>query len=153
MSYPLAIVDACPEEFDIDLSPAEHIADSKTIDAAGKSLIEEFAFRFGFSYDSYLATDLERQYFWSSGRRGLVAFVRQGRHVVVIGGLLAPEEHWGELLDELVDFARPRRYTLTFFNVDRRQAAALRRHGFQTTKIGEEAVLDLNACRWKLHIR
>lgn len=133
----------------LELTPPEHVADPKSIDAMDKLRIEEFAFRFGRSYDSYLATDLQRQYFWSSGRRGLVSFVRSGRHVVAIGGLMAPEDHWADLLGELLAFVRRQSYTLTFFNVDRQQAEAFRQHGFQTTKVGEDSLIDLAECRWK----
>jgi phosphatidylglycerol lysyltransferase len=131
------------------VGPAEHLADATRIDADTASSIEQFAFQYGRYYDSYLATDLTRQYFWSSGRRGLVSFVRFGRHVVVIGGLLAPAEHRGALLGEFLAFGRAHKYSITFFNNAQPDLSVFREHGFQVTKIGEDAMIDLASCTWK----
>ena len=50
-------------------------------------------FRHGRSYDAYLVTEPGWEYFWSRGRRGVVAIARQGRYLFSSGGLLAPRRH------------------------------------------------------------
>lgn len=111
--------------------------------------VEEFAFRYGRGYDTYLVTEFNRQYFWGANRCGLVSFVRQGRYVFVIGGLIGPMEHWGELLADFLTFCLAKRYRPSFFNVDGVQASFLRLAGFEVTKVGEDAVIDLAECSWK----
>src|SRR5262245_17313446 len=53
--------------------------------------LHEFAFRYASSYDAYLATEPGRLAFWSTDRQGVVTYIRQGRHALVGGGLLAPD--------------------------------------------------------------
>lgn len=109
---------------------------------------EDYAFRFGRTYDSYLTTEPGWEYFWSRDRRGLVAVVSKGRYLHVAGGLLAPPEHKQRLLAELVEHATARRLVLTFFNIPEDDLALFRQFGFQATKWGEEALVDLPSCTW-----
>ncbi len=67
--------------------------------------IEQFAFRYGRSYDAYLTTEPGRELFWSRDGQGVVAFARRGRYLHVGGGLLADEPNKPQLLAELVDYA------------------------------------------------
>jgi len=110
--------------------------------------LEEFAVRYGRSYDAYLATEPGWDYFWSSSRRGVVATARQGRYLFSSGGLLAPEDHQHALLAELVEHADAHGQVLTFFNIVEEQLPLLRQFGFQATKWGEEALVDLQECTW-----
>ena len=116
--------------------------------ADGRDWLEEFAFRYGRSYDSYFATEPGRECFWSWGWRGAVATVRTGRYLHVSGGLLAPPEHQEALLAQLVQRADARREVLTFFNVPEEDLPLFCRLGFQVTKWGEEALVDLPSCTW-----
>src|SRR5713226_3694439 len=68
-------------------------------------LLEEYAYRYGRSYDSYLVNEPDRECFWSRGAEGVAGFVRVGKHLKVGGGLLAPDECKGVLLGELVEHA------------------------------------------------
>ena len=45
-------------------------------------LVEHFAFEYGETYDAYLATEPDREYFMASHRQGAVAFHRRGRHLI-----------------------------------------------------------------------
>jgi len=109
---------------------------------------EDYAFRYGRTYDSYLTTEPGWEYFWSRDRRGVVAVVPKGRYLHVSGGLLAPSEHKELLLAELVEHAVARRLVLTFFNIPEDELPLFRRFGFQATKWGEEALVDLPSCTW-----
>ena len=67
--------------------------------------LEQYAFRFGRSYDSYLVTNPGRQQFWANNGTGVVAYVQSGKYLHVGGGLLAAAKHKAQLLAEFVDFA------------------------------------------------
>ncbi len=109
---------------------------------------EDYAFRFGRAYDAYLVTEPGWEHFWSAGRQGMIAVARQGRCLFSSGGLLAPAAHHEELLRQFVDHAASQGYALTFFNICEDQLPLFRKFGFQATKWGEEAVVDLPQCTW-----
>jgi phosphatidylglycerol lysyltransferase len=110
--------------------------------------VEQHAFRYGRTYDSYLTTEPGWEYFWSRDRRGVVAAVRKGQYLHVGGGLLAPTECKEDLLAEIVEHATARRLVLTFFNIPEDELPLFRRFGFQATKWGEEALIDLSSSTW-----
>lgn len=110
--------------------------------------IESFAFRFGRSYDAYLAAEPDRSQFWSHDRRGVVAYIRAGKYLHVSGGLLADAENRETLLAEFVEFADRRRWSPSFYNVAEAELPLFRKYGFQATKWGEEGVIDLQSCSW-----
>lgn len=108
-----------------------------------RSGVEPFAYRFGRSYDAYLAVEPDRLHFWSHDGRGVVGYVRLGKHVLVSGGLLAAEADRETLLAEFVRFAEKHRWSPSFFNVPRAELPLFGKYGFQATKWGEEGVVDL----------
>jgi phosphatidylglycerol lysyltransferase len=110
--------------------------------------LERYAFQFGRCYDAYLTTEPGWEAFWSRGRRGVVALIRQGRHLFSSGGLLAPEAERADLLAQFVESADEKGQVLTFFNIAEEQLPLFRRHGFQATKWGEEALVDLPGATW-----
>ena len=110
--------------------------------------LEELAFREGRNYDAYLVTEPGWERFWLPDRRGVVAMVRKGKYLHVAGGLLAPPQHKRELLQELLAYAAARQLVVTFFNVAEDELPLLRSFGFQATKWGEEALIDLRGCTW-----
>lgn len=114
-----------------------------------QEILEQHAYRFGRTYDSYLTTEPERQQFWSRRRQGVVSFVRVGRYLQIGGGLLAADEDKPALLDELTTWARERRLYLSFYNLLEADLPLFRRHGFQVTKWGEEALVDLPEATWQ----
>jgi len=109
---------------------------------------EHYAACFGQAYDAYLVTEPGWEHFWSAGRRGMIAVARQGRYLFSSGGLLAPAAHREDLLRQFVGHAAERGYTPTFFNICEDQLPLFRKFGFQATKWGEEAVVDLPRCTW-----
>lgn len=112
-------------------------------------LVEQYAYEYGATYDSYLVTEPDREYFFSSGQRGVVAFCRRGRHIIATGNLLARPEDREGLLVELLEFARGRRWAVTFVNVPRSHTKLFRSHGFQITKWGEEPIIRLQDATWQ----
>ncbi len=111
---------------------------------AGKAArLEALAFDHGTTYDAYLATEPDRQVFWGHDVPGAVAYVRAGRHVHVAGGLLAAAADKPALLEEIVRWADRDQLVLAFYNLADEDLPLVRSHGFQVTKWGEEAIVDL----------
>jgi len=119
------------------------------VSAPATESLEEMAFRYGRSYDAYLATEPDRQVFRSHDRRGAVAYVQRGRYLYASGGLLAGPEAQGPLLEELVAYADRAGLVPAFFNCHDDEVPLFREHGFQVTKCGEEALVDLRVRTWQ----
>lgn len=130
-------------------SAPEYFTSRTAMPAAALARLEECAFQFGTSYDSYLVTEGDREYFFSRGRRGVVGFQRFGRNLQIVGGLLAAPEDREQLLDEVLEFARSRRWRLTFFSLSRSDFPTFRSRGFQISKIGEEPIVVLDETEWR----
>jgi phosphatidylglycerol lysyltransferase len=113
------------------------------------SLLEQYAYEYGETYDSYLATEDDRQYFWSPRRKGVIGFVRWHSVLNILGGLLAAPEHQEELLEKFLEFVRLNRLTVNFFNVGRVQQKLFRRHGFKLNKCTEELIVRLDRVTWQ----
>ncbi len=129
-------------------SGTEHFGNARAMPPALGARLEQFAFCFGQTYDSYLATENDREYFWCRERRGVVAYYRWRKYLHIVGGLLAAEEDKDALLDDFQAFAAANRRHLTFYNLPREEADRLGRRGFQVTKCGEEPIIDLTTTSW-----
>ncbi len=125
------------------------IESSAAMDAASIARLEAIAYRCGRSYDSYLVMDLDRLYFWSSGDRAVLGFVLKGSQAVVIGGLIGPDDAREILLTEFMDHCRRHRWTAAFGLVSEHDLPLFDKYGFQSTKIGEDALIDLRHCTWQ----
>lgn len=111
--------------------------------------LEHYAYEYGETYDSYLATEDDRQYFWSPQRCGVIGFVRWGRVLNVIGGLLTPPEHQEELLKSFLEFVELNQLTVNFFNLGRADEKLFRKHGFKINKCTEELIVRLDRTNWQ----
>jgi phosphatidylglycerol lysyltransferase len=111
-------------------------------------LLEDLAFRYGRSYESYLVTEPDRECFWLPHGHGAVAFLRRGRYLHVGGGLLAAESDRRALLESFVDWARQCNLRILFYNLAPDELPLFRQMGFQATKWGEEPTLDLANLTW-----
>src|SRR5262249_8521765 len=116
---------------------------------ADRRRVEEFAYRFGRGYDSYLILEPDREWFWSRDGRGLIGYVRLGRYVKVPGGLLADDEHKAGLLRGFWEFPRERRLRVCFYNICEDELPLFSKCGLQITKWGEEPLVDLQSCSWE----
>ena len=93
--------------------------------------------------------ELDRCYFWSSYNRAVIGFVLRGSHAVVIGGLIGPGAERESLLTQFLDHCRVNRWTACFGIIPERDLHLFDRHGFESTKIGEDALIDLRECTWQ----
>jgi phosphatidylglycerol lysyltransferase len=128
----------------IAIDSSQSLLLSKSVD----DRLEQFAFRFGQGYDAYFVTEPGWEQFWSRDCRGAVAMMRSGRSLFVSGGLLASDDRKETLLAEFVEYAADQRLVPIFLNIADDDLPLFRRFGFQATKWGEEALVDLDRCTW-----
>lgn len=110
--------------------------------------LEELAFTHGRYSESYLATEPNRSYLWSSCDEGVVGFVREGKHLLIVGGLLTHESNRARFLHEIRLFAMRSRTRVVFYHVDDRDIPLFEQAGFQITKYGVEARIPLAGHNW-----
>ncbi|MEM6886066.1 MAG: phosphatidylglycerol lysyltransferase domain-containing protein [Verrucomicrobiota bacterium] len=112
--------------------------------------IEQFAYAYGTTYDSYLINDGNREIFQSEGADGLLGFIRDGKYIHVIGGLLAATpEAKTLLLQEFFEVTRQQKIkTVLFHNILEEDLPLFRSFGVEATKCGEEAVIPLQQTDW-----
>lgn len=112
-------------------------------------LLEEMAFQHGRYYDSYLITEPDREYLFSSEDYGVVAFSRKGRYLTVAGGFICGEYHRPEFVAEIVEFVRLNRLVISFLSIDETDASLFREFGFQISRWGVESRIALDGHEWK----
>lgn len=110
--------------------------------------VTKFVFENGGCYDSYLATEPGRESFWAKQRRGLISYIQRGKFVFVGGGLIAPQQHKLSLLQEFLEYARRRGWQVMFHSIGELDLPAFRELGFEVTKLGEEAFVDVDDGLW-----
>lgn len=110
---------------------------------------EPFIFEHGQYYDSYLATEPGRSEFWSSNGQGLISYVVRRSHILVGGGLIAPNEQKPRLLRDFIEFANDKKLRIAFTNIGDEEIPLFREFGLQVSKWGEEPIVDLQSCDWK----
>lgn len=109
----------------------------------GAAALDAFVFRHGAQYDSYLCTEPDRSLFWSHGNRGVLSFKQVGRHLLVAGGLIAPDEAKSALLEEFLAHAARLKLRPVFFCILEADLPYFREAGLRITKFGEDAIVDL----------
>lgn len=124
-------------------SRVRRISRLRSVDPHAERL-HSFVYRHGGQYDSYLATEPGRQVFWSTSGQGVISFVQSGRHVLVSGGLIAPEEHKLQLLEEFLEHTTRLNLRATFFCIAEEDLLYFRAVGYRVTKLGEDAIIDLD---------
>ncbi len=112
-------------------------------------LVEDLAFRYGRTAESYLVTEPGRECFWLPDYAGVVVYLRRGRYLHVAGGLLASEADKRALLKAFTDWAVRSHLRIMFYNIVPDEVPLFREASFQVTKWGEEAVIDLSTTTWK----
>jgi phosphatidylglycerol lysyltransferase len=132
------------------LSVLDHDVPFVSVEKEGLDVrLEEFAFRFGRSAESYLVTEPDRQAFWLPDSSGVIVYLRRGRYLHVGGGLLAADADKPLLLHAFTRWATESRLRPLFYNIAPDEVPLFREAGFQVTKWGEEAMIDLPEATWK----
>lgn len=110
--------------------------------------VERCAFYCGTQPDSYLVTEPEYEHFWNADRSGLVGYIRDGKYLHVIGGLIAPPQHREELLVQFCEYADENQLLIAFYSIEEEDLTLFRQYGFQVTKFGENTSIDLRNHHW-----
>jgi phosphatidylglycerol lysyltransferase len=110
--------------------------------------VERLAFDYGVSYDSYLATDPNREYFINPDESGVICFYTVGRYVNVIGGVIASKEEKSPLLSAFFEFCNANMLTVSFFGIAESELQLYESLNFQITKFGEDFRVDLPSLDW-----
>ncbi len=115
-----------------------------------EAVIEEYSFRYGASYDSYLINDGNREIFQATQKLGLLGYIRDKKYIHVIGGLLARDSTAKKnLLSEFIQATQEWGVrTVLFHNILEEDLHLFETFGVEATKCGEEAVIDLTLTDW-----
>jgi phosphatidylglycerol lysyltransferase len=134
----------------MSLLAVDHDVLSHGINQEGLSArLEDFAFRYGRSAESYLVTEPGRESFWLPDYSGVIVYLRRGRYLHVGGGLLAADADKPLLLEAFTRWTTKSRLRPLFYNIAPDEVPLFRGFGFQVTKWGEEAMIDLPEATWK----
>jgi len=91
----------------------------------------------------YLAVAPRNTLFVRPGREGFVAYRRQGRYRLNLGGVQAPADTREGLLRAFLDDARAQGDRVVAVQVRREQVELFRRHGLAAAQLGSSYALDL----------
>jgi phosphatidylglycerol lysyltransferase len=127
----------------------EHYRSQAEMPSLLTARLRQLAIDHGDTYASYLVTEQDREYFWSTGECGVVGFRRRGRYLTVADGLLAAPDDRPQLLADFLAFTKANRWHVTFVNVPRNEINVFRNLGCQVSKCGEEPVVRLQRTAWK----
>ncbi len=111
--------------------------------------VERCAFENGQFPDSYLTTEPEYLHFWNEQRTGYIGYVQDGRYIHIVGGLIAPEEEKEELLRQICEFVLQNKLHTNFFSIPEHDLPLFKKFGYQATKFGENAILELKGHNWQ----
>jgi phosphatidylglycerol lysyltransferase len=84
----------------------------------------------------------DKLYYFSSGG-SFVAYVVKGRAALALGDPIGPERDTGAAISEFQSMCTPNDWFPVFYQVSPDHLSAYRKLGFQTTQIGQEAIVDL----------
>jgi phosphatidylglycerol lysyltransferase len=129
-------------------SETQYFFDHSEMPEALAARLEELAFKHGRYFDSYIITEPNRHYFWSSSQRAVVGCCLVGKCLNIAGGLICDPEFSAEFAGELVAFAELNSFTVSIYCLNRNDADLLEPLGFETTKYGEEASILLSNLSW-----
>ncbi len=79
----------------------------------------------------------------------MISYKRWRNHVVIGGGLIAPEVHKERLVTEFMDFSKKNKLSIAFHNIGEHDLSIFKERQFQITKWGEDPLIDLESCDWK----
>ncbi|WP_424217661.1 bifunctional lysylphosphatidylglycerol flippase/synthetase MprF (plasmid) [Streptomyces sp. BI20] len=98
--------------------------------------------KYGDNPSAFLVLNERNEHFAGSGG-GLVAFRREGGHLIQFGGVFAPEERRRTLLAEFREHARERRCRITGIQLQREDAELYAAEGFTVNQVGSSYSVHL----------
>lgn len=118
------------------------LAQQKTDRQLARTLIEESP---PDSENYFKLWPRDKQYFFTRAQTAGVAYGVRRSVAVVVGDAFGDPNDFPVLLDEFEAFCRDNDWTPAFVHTTDRQADLCKTHGFALQKLGEEAVVDLQA--------
>jgi lysylphosphatidylglycerol synthetase-like protein (DUF2156 family) len=91
----------------------------------------------------FLALSPRNEFFEIDGAPGFIAYREQGRHLVAFGGVHAPPELRGRLLDAFIDAAAKRRRRVMVVQLRESQVALFTDRGFTVNALGSSYAITL----------
>ncbi|MEG3436861.1 phosphatidylglycerol lysyltransferase domain-containing protein [Pannus brasiliensis CCIBt3594] len=85
----------------------------------------------------------DKFYFFSPSGQSFIAYVPKGRGAIALGDPIGPDNERQETITAFVQFCQENDWYPAFYQVLPDDLELYRRTGFQTLKIGEEAIIDL----------
>jgi phosphatidylglycerol lysyltransferase len=110
-----------------------------------RSAAREIASRYGLSALDYFKTWEDKSYFFSRSRRSFLAYRVASNFAVVLGDPLGPHDEVLEIIGEFARFCRDNDWGVAFYQALPDFRDRYRQAGFKTLKIGDDAVVDLEA--------
>lgn len=97
--------------------------------------LEQLAYKYGQYSESYLITEPNRSYIWSSCDQGVIGCVREGKHILVVGGLITHDSNKAKFVNEIADYSKANGVRFLFYHIDDRDVALFEAAGFQVSKL------------------
>ncbi|MCG6157455.1 bifunctional lysylphosphatidylglycerol flippase/synthetase MprF [Rubinisphaera margarita] len=116
--------------------------------AVDRDHLERTAFAHSPYPDSYLTTEPEYRQFWNESRTGYIGYLQDRKYLHLIGGLIAPDNEREELLRQFTEYVDQNRYLASFFNIAEADRPLFQKYGYEATKFGENATIDLKGHSW-----
>jgi len=119
-----------------------HLVDQEPKRRNMQQLLEEFP---ASSEDFFKLWPHDKIYFFNQRQTAGLAYGVRGGLALVVGDPCGNPRHFDQLLDEFDEYCRVNDWSPVFVHTEPRFTDLYKRHGFHLQKIGEEAVLELDA--------
>jgi phosphatidylglycerol lysyltransferase len=119
-----------------------------SLSPSAKAALEQLAFQYGESPDSYLAVEPHRKCFLSSDHSAAVSVIESGRYLHISGGILAPPDSRSRIIAQLTEYAKHSRCLIACYSIGERDRLLFEEAGWEVTKFGEETTLKLASLQW-----
>ena len=160
MAYARSLVEAEPprrrrtspyaiDRLNFDTGRGDAVYGRSEVPAEVSTQLEDVAFTFGRSYDSYVVLGPRWHYFVAPENAGVIGFSPTWFGFHAIGGLIAAASNKPALLDGFCRFCESHRQRPLIYNVGAEDGPLLRSRGFELTKWGEEPIIDLQSTDWR----
>ena len=116
----------------------------RTAEGLERSQAKEIVTRYGASSLAQFALLPDKSYYFSPSRQSVVAFVPKGRGAIALGDPIGPTADREAAIAGFRAFCDRNDWHPAFYQTLPDSLELYQKQGFQTVKIGEEAIVDLN---------
>jgi len=87
----------------------------------------------------------DKNFFWATGGKTLIPYARYKNLIVVLGDPIGSPENFSSAIQEFQDFLDKYGYESVFYEISDKNLPVYHENGYYFFKLGEEAVVDLDA--------